>query len=67
MILNGRAALAAGKDDFSSNEEDEEDIDGHKYQRNKNSNKTDSMKMFLESMLNFCLIFEKKRKKSINY
>lgn len=49
LILNGRAALAAGKDDFSSNEEDEEEANGHKFQRNKNSDKTDSMKMFLES------------------
>lgn len=49
--MNGRAALAAGKDDFSSNEEDEEETHGHKFQSNRNTDKTDSMKMFLESML----------------
>ncbi|XP_044576471.1 PAX3- and PAX7-binding protein 1 isoform X2 [Cotesia glomerata] len=45
LILNGRAALVAGKDDYSSDEED--DSAAHKFR--KNFTKTDPMKLFLES------------------
>ncbi|KAK0096085.1 hypothetical protein PV326_006499 [Microctonus aethiopoides] len=45
LILNGRAALVAGKDDYTSDEE--EDSKGHIYR--KNISKADPMKLFLES------------------
>ncbi|KAK0168826.1 hypothetical protein PV327_002593 [Microctonus hyperodae] len=45
LILNGRAALVAGKDDYTSDEE--EDSKGHVYR--KNITKADPMKLFLES------------------
>lgn len=45
--MNGRAALAAGKDDYTSDEEDDEPR-GHKFRRN--TDKADTMKILLESM-----------------
>ncbi|XP_053593178.1 PAX3- and PAX7-binding protein 1 [Microplitis demolitor] len=45
LILNGRAALVAGKDDYTSDEED--DSAAPKFR--KNFTKTDPMKLFLES------------------
>ncbi|XP_034937279.1 PAX3- and PAX7-binding protein 1 isoform X2 [Chelonus insularis] len=44
LILNGRAALVAGKDDYSS---DEEESTSHSFR--KTSSKADPMKLFLES------------------
>ncbi|KZC04100.1 GC-rich sequence DNA-binding factor 1 [Dufourea novaeangliae] len=46
LILNGRAALAAGKDDYTSDEEDDEPR-SHKFRRN--TDKADTMKILLES------------------
>ena len=46
MILNGRAALTAGKNDYTS--EDEDDEKTHTFR--KNSDKEDHMKIILESM-----------------
>lgn len=40
--------MVAGKDDYSSNEEDEDDFQGHKFQRHR-EDRADTMKMFLES------------------
>ncbi|KAI4483442.1 hypothetical protein M0802_013384 [Mischocyttarus mexicanus] len=45
LILNGRAALAAGKDDYTSDEEEESG--SHKFQ--KSTDKADTMKILLES------------------
>ncbi|XP_066586865.1 PAX3- and PAX7-binding protein 1 isoform X2 [Prorops nasuta] len=45
MILNGRAALVAGKDDYTSEEEEEQH--SHKFRRT--SDKADTMKILLES------------------
>ncbi|KAG7187898.1 hypothetical protein KM043_013866 [Ampulex compressa] len=48
LILNGRAALAAGKDDYTSEEEEEEEESkGHKFCRS--TDKADTMKILLES------------------
>ncbi|XP_015599684.1 PAX3- and PAX7-binding protein 1 [Cephus cinctus] len=46
LILNGRAALVAGKDDYTSEEEDD-DPNGHKFRRN--TDRADTMKILLES------------------
>lgn len=46
MILNGRAALVAGKDDYTS-EEEEDDGSSHKFR--KNTDRADTMKILLES------------------
>ncbi|KAG6804322.1 PAX3- and PAX7-binding protein 1 [Apis mellifera caucasica] len=46
LILNGRAALAAGKDDYTSDEEEDEPR-SHKFRRN--TDKADTMKILLES------------------
>ncbi|XP_015117419.1 PAX3- and PAX7-binding protein 1 isoform X2 [Diachasma alloeum] len=45
LILNGRAALVAGKDDYSS--EDEENNKGHSFR--KNTAQPDTMKLLLQS------------------
>ncbi|EFN87798.1 GC-rich sequence DNA-binding factor-like protein [Harpegnathos saltator] len=46
LILNGRAALAAGKDDYTSGEEEDEPCN-HKFR--KSTDKAETMKIFLES------------------
>lgn len=46
LILNGRAAVTAGKDDYTSDEEDEQKT--HTFR--KNTAKADTMKILLESM-----------------
>jgi len=45
--LNGRAALAAGKDDYTSDEEEDESC-SHKFR--KNTDKAETVKILLESM-----------------
>ncbi|XP_012277672.1 PAX3- and PAX7-binding protein 1 [Orussus abietinus] len=47
LILNGRAALAAGKDDYTSDEEEDDNRSSHKFRRN--TERTDTMKILLES------------------
>ncbi|KAG5317046.1 PAXB1 protein, partial [Acromyrmex heyeri] len=46
LILNGRAALAAGKDDYTSGEEEDEPC-SHKFR--KNTDKAETVKILLES------------------
>ncbi|XP_029673809.1 PAX3- and PAX7-binding protein 1 [Formica exsecta] len=46
LILNGRAALAAGKDDYTSDEEEDESC-SHKFR--KNTDKAETVKILLES------------------
>ncbi|KAL0100277.1 hypothetical protein PUN28_019575 [Cardiocondyla obscurior] len=46
LILNGRAALAAGKDDYTSGEEEDEPC-SHKFK--KNTDKAETVKILLES------------------
>ncbi|XP_072751185.1 PAX3- and PAX7-binding protein 1 isoform X1 [Anoplolepis gracilipes] len=59
LILNGRAALAAGKDDYTSDEEEDESC-SHKFR--KNTDKAETVKILLENEAEierkaFCLAF----------
>ena len=48
MILNGRDALTAGREDYTS-EDEPEDGKGHKFKAK--SDKSENMKFFLESKI----------------
>lgn len=50
MILNGREALTAGKDDYTSEDEPEDNTDGYQFQTK--ADRSENMRFFLESKIN---------------